>query len=74
MLVKTTKLMNHIFDTLKSIIEEYNSEKGLNLLSKNLVIIFFDKIVKLLHVALMHPRDYTVDSLQKFLFEEHRVA
>jgi len=66
--------MNHIFDTLKSIIEEYNSEKGLNLLSKNLVIIFFDKIVKLLHVALMHPRDYTVDSLQKFLFEEHRVA
>jgi len=29
MLVKTTKLMNHIFDTLKAIIEEYNSEKGL---------------------------------------------
>ncbi len=74
MLVKTTKLMNHIFDTLKAIIEEYNSDKGLNLLSKNLVIIFFDKVVKLLHVALMHPRDYTVDSLQKFLFEEHRVA
>ena len=73
MLVKTTKLLSHIFDTLRSIIDEYNSEKGLVLLSKNLLIIFFDKVVKLFHVALMHPRDYTVEALQKFLFEEHRV-
>jgi len=66
--------MNHIYDTLKHIIESYNQGSGFPLLSKNLLIIFFDKVVKLLHVALMHPRDYTVDSLQKFLFDEHRIA
>lgn len=29
MLVKTTKLLNHIFETLKSLIENYNSKYGL---------------------------------------------
>ena len=72
MLVKTTKLLNHVFDTLKSVIDSFNAN-SLNLLNRNLLIIFFDKMVKLLHVALMHPRDYSVEALQKFLFEERRV-
>lgn len=72
MLVKTTKLMNHIFDTLKSVISNYN-EQTLALQNRNLLIIYFDKVVKLLHVALMHPRDYSVESLQKFLYQERRV-
>ena len=60
MLVKTTKLMNHIFETLKSVIDSFNDE-SLTLLNKNLLVIYFDKVVKLLHLALMHPRDYTVE-------------
>jgi len=74
MLVKTTKLLNHVFDTLKEIIDQYNSEDGLRLINRNLIIIYFDKVVKLLHVALMHPREYTVEALAKFLFEERRVT
>jgi hypothetical protein len=62
MLVKTTKLLNHVFDTLKSVIDGFNSN-NLSLINRNLLIIFFDKVVKLLHVALMHPRDYTVETL-----------
>jgi hypothetical protein len=74
MLVKTTKLLNHVFDTLKEIIDQYNSEDGLKLINRNLIIIYFDKVVKLLHVALMHPREYTVEAIAKFLFEERRVT
>ena len=29
--------------------------------------------MKLLHVSLMHPRDYTVEALQTFFFDEHRL-
>lgn len=72
MLVKTTKLMNHVFDTLREIIDNYNNET-LVLQNRNLIVIFFDKVVKLLHLALMHPRDYTVDILQKFLHSERVV-
>lgn len=58
MLAKTTKLLSYVFDTLKTVINLYNANQ-LPLLNSNLLIIFFDKVVKLLHVALMHPRDYT---------------
>jgi hypothetical protein len=58
MLAKTTKLLSYVFDTLKIVINLYNGNQ-LPLLNSNLLIIFFDKVVKLLHVALMHPRDYT---------------
>jgi hypothetical protein len=71
MLVKTTKLMGHLLDTLKDLIERYNTNQ-LNLLNKNLLIIYFDKVIKLLHVALMHPRDYSVEVLQKFFFAERK--
>jgi hypothetical protein len=72
MLAKTTKLLSHVFDTLKYVIDSYNAET-LTLLNRNLIIIFFDKVVKLLHVSLMHPRDFTVETLEKFLSEERRV-
>ena len=58
--------MSNVFETLKEVIDSFNNE-SLNLINKNLVIILFDKIVKLLHVALMHPRDYTTEVLSKFL-------
>lgn len=62
MLVKTTKLLGNLFDCLKEVID-----KQLSLLNRSLLIIFFDKLVKLLHVALMHPRDFTTEALTKFL-------
>jgi len=62
MLVKTTKLLNNLFDCLKEVVDHQ-----LSLLNKSLLIVFFDKLVKLLHVALMHPRDFTTEALTKFL-------
>lgn len=73
MLAKTTKLLSHVFETFKSVIDLYNGPSQLPLLNRNLLIIFFEKVVKLLHVSLMHPRDYTLEALQKFLGEERRV-
>ncbi len=64
MLVKTTKLMNHVFDSLKEIVDGYEQ---FSLLNRSLMIVYFDKLVKLLHVALMHPRDFTTEALTKFL-------
>ena len=64
MLVKTTKLMNHVFDSLKEIVDGYEQ---CSLLNRSLMIVYFDKLVKLLHVALMHPRDFTTEALTKFL-------
>lgn len=66
MLIKTTKLLPNIFETLRQIIDSRN-ENAFSLQNKNLLVIFFDKIVKLLHVALMHPKDYTTEVLSKFL-------
>lgn len=66
MLIKTTKLMTNIFDTLKTVINQFNTD-CFTLTNKNLLIIFFDKVVKLLHVALMHPRDYSTELISKFL-------
>jgi hypothetical protein len=72
MLAKTTKLLTHVIDTLKHVVELFNAN-ALALINRNLVVIFFDKLVKLLHVALMHPRDYTVETLEKLLGQERRV-
>jgi hypothetical protein len=62
MLVKTTKLLGNLFECLKEVVD-----KEVSLINKSLLIIFFDKLVKLFHVALMHPRDFTTEALTKFL-------
>jgi hypothetical protein len=72
MLVKTTKLMGHIFDTLVQVVDSF-SEDRMQLVNKNLLIIYFDKVVKLLHLSLMHPRDYSVEVIHKFLTTERKV-
>lgn len=56
---------------MKCIIDSVN-DKSMKLVNKNLLIIFFDKVVKLLHIALMHPRECTVEMIKKFLYEERR--
>ena len=30
---------------------------------------FFDRIVKIFHIALLHPQEYSVDLIKQFLFE-----
>ena len=35
--------------------------------NKGLITIFVDKITKILHICLLHPRDYSVDMIGKFL-------
>ena len=37
--------------------------------NRGLMTIFIDKITKLFHIALLHPRDYSVDMIGKFLTE-----
>jgi hypothetical protein len=71
MLVRTTKMMNNVFDILTQIINRYNSNE-LRLQSRNLIVIFFDKVVKLLHLALMHPKDYSVEVISRFLNSDRR--
>ncbi len=68
LLVKTTKLLPSIFNLLQmsmDSVEEKNSEITLN--NRGLMVIFIDKMVKLMHVALLHPRDYSVDLIGKFM-------
>mmetsp|Transcript_43684 Transcript_43684/g.42201 ORF Transcript_43684/g.42201 Transcript_43684/m.42201 type:complete len:126 (+) Transcript_43684:895-1272(+) len=68
MLVKTTKLLPQIYTLLQTLFD-LSQKEGHNLRNKGLLIIFIDKVVKVLHLALLHPMEYTLDSLKKFLFE-----
>ena len=68
LLVKTTKLMSNVFDALRALIDE-----DVQLQNKNLFVIYFDRVVKLLHLSMMHPRDYSVELIDKFLSTERRV-
>ena len=42
----------------------------MKLRNKNLLIIFFDRVTKIFHIALFHPQDYSVDLIKQFLFEK----
>lgn len=37
--------------------------------NQGLLTIFIDKIVKLMHICLLHPRDYSIDLIARFLTE-----
>jgi len=47
-----------------------DSATDLSLANRGLMTIFIDKVVKLLHVAMMHPRDYSVDLIGKWMTEK----
>ncbi len=37
--------------------------------NQGLRTIFFDKLIKVMHIALLHPQEYSVDTISHFLFE-----
>jgi hypothetical protein len=46
----------------------------LKLNNKGLLTVFVDKVVKIMHIAMLHPQDYSVDLLSKFIFEKPIVS
>lgn len=72
--MKTTKLLPKLFDLTKFTLDNSASfrdpSKGkIPLNNQGLLTIFIDKIVKLLHICLLHPRDYSIDLIARFLTE-----
>jgi hypothetical protein len=64
-----------LFDLIKLTLDNSASfrEPGkgkLPLSNQGLLTIFIDKVVKLLHICLLHPRDYTIEQIGKFLTEK----
>jgi hypothetical protein len=46
-----------------------NSPSALRLQNRGMLTVFIDKVVKILHVAMLHPQDYSVDLISKFVFD-----
>lgn len=75
LLVKTTRLLPSVFSLLTYTLDNVSSfrdrsmetNKNLPIRNKGLLTIFADKIVKILHICLLHPREYSVDLIAKFL-------
>jgi len=75
LLVKTTKLLPKMFDLIKLTLDNSASFRDpkqgkIPLLNQGLLTIFIDKVVKLLHICLLHPRDYSIELIGKFLTEK----
>jgi hypothetical protein len=66
LLVKTTRLLPSLFVLLKLSLDNENQK----LSNRGLMVIFLDKVAKLLHIALLHPRDYSVDAIGKWFMTE----
>ena len=45
------------------------TNRNLPIRNKGLITIFIDKMVKILHICMLHPREYSVDLIAKFLTE-----
>jgi hypothetical protein len=77
LLVKTTRLLPSLLDLLKytmdhaAYIREQDCGSNIRLPIRNrgLMTIFIDKIVKILHICILHPREYSVDLITKFFTE-----
>lgn len=71
LLVKTTKLLPMMFDLIQTTVVCFRQET-LSLKNKSLLIIFFDKVIKMLHISILHPQEYTIGLLTKFLFDHEK--
>ena len=75
--MKTTRLLPAVFELLTFTLDNVTSFRQddlrigarMPLRNKGLLTIFVDKVVKILHISLLHPREYSVDSIAKFLTE-----
>ena len=78
LLVKTTKLMDSVFQLIRETLDKYREDVqararhqgNLKLSNKGLLTVFVDKVVKIMHIAMLHPQDYSVDLISKFIFEK----
>lgn len=73
MLVRTTKLVDHVFSLVTEVVDRHRSSE-LKLTNRGLIVVFIDKVVKLLHISLMHPKDYSVEVIGRFLNGERKVS
>lgn len=75
LLVKTTKLLPTLLSLMTFTLDNVSSfkersmttNKNLPIRNKGLLTIFADKMVKILHICMLHPREYSVDIIAKFL-------
>lgn len=75
LLVKTTKLLPSLFKLLTFTLDNASHFREQSMLTnpklpirnKGLLTIFADKMVKILHICMLHPREYSVDLIAKFL-------
>lgn len=83
LLVKTTKLMQSVFFLVLHTLDNFrkdqaaggsfnrrNSQTALRLQNRGMLTVFIDKVVKILHVAMLHPQDFSVDLISKFIFDQ----
>lgn len=75
LLVKTTKMMQRVLSLIKHTLDCYRRDstentRTLRIQNKGLLTVFSDKALKILHLALLHPQDYSVDLISKFVFEQ----
>lgn len=68
LLTKTTKLLPNMLTMFKQTLEDFMTD-NLPLNSQNLVTLFLDRTIKLLHVSLLEPQDYVTEQLFRFLSE-----
>jgi len=74
--------MDSVFHLIKNTLDQYREDCAarsgrqerapaqLRLKNKGLLTVFVDKVVKILHIAMLHPQDYSVDLISKFIFEK----
>lgn len=62
-------LIKHTLDNYR--VDQVDPRAGaLRLQNKGMLTVFIDKVLKVLHVAMLHPQDYSVDLISKFVFEQ----
>ena len=77
LLVKTTKLLPSVLHLFKYTMDKVaplsepdpQTNPNLPIRNKGLMTIFVDKVIKMLHICILHPREYSVDLIAKFLTE-----
>lgn len=70
--------MDSVFHLIKETLDKYRQDAHarqthqgiLKLNNKGLLTVFVDKVIKIMHIAMLHPQDYSVDLISKFIFDK----
>lgn len=69
--------MKYVFGLITTSLDRWRAEQNetgeshLKLQNRGLLTVFIDKCLKILHIAMLHPQDYSVDLISKFLFTKN---